>query len=66
LREPPTDLAEADLIDDSDIDDTVTVGDAFRKPPPGRERQPAPILIRQQRAEAAVVEQSGVSGGSCA
>ena len=49
--------AEAGLVDLADIDDGLAVGEALGKAPPDRERQPAPILVGQQRAEAVVVEQ---------
>src|SRR3954466_13559580 len=65
LGDPPADVAEADLVDHTDIDDAVAIGDAFRKTSPRRQRQPAPILVRQQRAETAIVEQFCVSEGRC-
>ncbi len=53
------------LLDLADIDDGLAVREALREAPPDRDRQPAPILVRQQRAEAVVVEQSGIGSRRC-
>src|SRR6266568_4033856 len=63
LRQPPAGAAKARLLYCADIDDGLAIGEALRKTPPDRQRQPAPILVGQQIVEAVVVEQNGVRGG---
>jgi hypothetical protein len=63
---PPISRAAArGFLDLADIDDGVAVLEALREAPPDRDRQAAPILVRQQRAEAMVVEQFGIGSRRC-
>src|SRR5258708_21756638 len=56
LRQPPSDPAEPDLDDLTDVNGGLAIGETLREPSPGGQRQPPPSPAGQQTPKSEILK----------